>query len=46
MSQRFGSSLVDLGLKLGDKVAVVAPNCPEVDTCSHTTTNSSSSHLA
>merc|ERR1719458_1360038 len=29
LSRKFGSGLLNLGLKAGDKVAVVAPNCPE-----------------
>jgi len=29
LSRKFGSGLLNLGLKEGDKVAVVAPNCPE-----------------
>ena len=30
LSRQFGSALLNLGLKAGDKVAVLAPNCPEV----------------
>ena len=30
LSRQFGSGLLHLGLDAGDKVAVLAPNCPEV----------------
>ena len=30
LSRQFGSGLLNLGLEAGDKVAVLAPNCPEV----------------
>ena len=30
LSRQFGSGLLNLGLAAGDKVAVIAPNCPEV----------------
>ena len=30
LSRQFGSGLLNLGLDAGDKVAVLAPNCPEV----------------
>ena len=36
LSRQFGAGLLNLGLNAGDKVAVLAPNCPEVTSlCFH-----------
>ena len=29
LSRQFGSGLLDMGLQVGDKIAIVLPNCPE-----------------